>query len=48
MQKTIPSALKGFDEFDDWDLDAVVEDKPVESSGNKYSNYSQSPPMDKE
>ena len=48
MQKTIPSALKGFDEFDDWDLDAVVEDKPAESSGNKYSNHSMSPPLEKE
>jgi len=39
--------MQGFEEFDDWDLEEVVEDKPIETSGgNKFSNYSQSPSLE--
>lgn len=42
--KTTPAAVQGFQDFDDWDLDEVMPDKPVESSpvGNKFSNHSHS------
>jgi len=40
-KKSTPAAVQGFEEFDDWDLEEVVEDKPMETSiGNKFSNYS--------
>ena len=48
-KKATPAAVKGFEDFDEWDLDEVVEDKPIETSGgNKFSNYSASPPRDKD
>lgn len=42
-QKNVtPAAVQGFQDFDDWDLEEVLEDKPDTSIGNKFSNHSQS------